>query len=66
MGKPKPDLAGFRKMVELSGADAGDVLYVGDKVNKDVLPAKQVGMQTCLLWAESPEADFCARTFPEC
>lgn len=65
LGRPKPDPAGFRKMVELSGVAASEVLYVGDKVNKDILPAKQAGMQTCLLWAESPEADYCAATFSE-
>lgn len=65
VGKPKPDLAGFRRMIEMSGVPAGEILYVGDKVNKDILPAKQVGMQTCLLWAQSPEADYCAATFRE-
>lgn len=65
VGKPKPDLAGFYKMVELSGCDASEILYVGDKVSKDIVPAKRVGMQTCLLWAESSEADFCATAFPD-
>jgi putative hydrolase of the HAD superfamily len=65
VGKPKPDLAGFRRMVEISGVDAAEILYVGDKVSKDILPAKQVGMLTCLLWTQSPEADFCAANFPE-
>jgi len=65
VGKPKPDSAGFRRMVEMSGADASEILYVGDKVSKDILPAKQVGMQTCLLWTQSPEADYCAASFTE-
>ncbi len=62
-GRPKPDLAGFHKMVELSGASAGNILYVGDKVNKDIRPAKKVGMLTCLIWSESPEADFSIPSF---
>jgi HAD superfamily hydrolase (TIGR01509 family) len=65
VGKLKPDPAGFHKMVELSGAKPGETLYVGDKVGKDIRPAKQVGMVTCLVWSESPEADFCIASFPE-
>jgi len=63
--KPKPALDGFYKMVELSGAPAGEVLYVGDDVAKDVLPAKQVGLRAGLLWANAPEADYCFANFGE-
>lgn len=65
VGSPKPDPAGFRRMVELSGAAAGETLYVGDKVGKDIRPAKQVGMMTCLIWSQSPEADYSVASFPE-
>jgi len=65
VGKPKPDLAGFHKMVELTGVDAAEILYVGDKVNKDIKPAKKVGMITCLVYSYSPEADYSIDAFPE-
>jgi HAD superfamily hydrolase (TIGR01549 family) len=63
--KPKPDPEGFHKMVELSGISPDSILYVGDKVNKDIKPAKRVGMMTCLVWSQSPEADFSISSFPE-
>lgn len=65
MGKPKPDPAGFRRIIELSGVDASEILYVGDKVNKDVLPAKQLGMMTCLVYGQSDEADYSAQSFQD-
>ena len=63
--KPKPDLEGFHKMVEISGVQPGEVLYVGDDVDKDLLPAIEVGITTGLLWKESAEADFCFKGFRE-
>jgi FMN phosphatase YigB (HAD superfamily) len=63
--KPKPDLSGFYKIIELSESKPGEVLYVGDKVNKDIRPANQVGLLTCLVWSKSPEADFSIFEFPE-
>jgi HAD superfamily hydrolase (TIGR01549 family) len=55
---PKPALAGFQKMVELSQIEPPEILYIGDDVAKDVRPAKTVGIQTGLLWSQSPEADY--------
>lgn len=63
--EPKPALEGFLKMVELSGVPAGQVLYIGDHVEKDVLPAKSIGLQTGLLWKQSPEADYCFQRFED-
>ncbi|HEY4522056.1 MAG TPA: HAD family hydrolase [Candidatus Paceibacterota bacterium] len=60
---PKPALDGFHKMVELSNVPAEAILYIGDDVEKDLVPAKQVGMQTGLLWKESQEADYCFKDF---
>jgi FMN phosphatase YigB (HAD superfamily) len=61
--KPKPALDGFRKMIELSGIEPSHVLYIGDDVHKDLLPAKEVGIKAGLLWKESPEADICFKDF---
>ena len=63
ISKPKPALDGFYKMIELSGVESSQMLYVGDDVHKDLLPAKEVGIRTGLLWKESPEADFCFKNF---
>lgn len=63
MGKPDP--AGFQKIIELSGVDASEILYAGDKVNKDVRPAKQLGMVTCLVYGQSDEADYSAQSFQD-
>jgi len=61
--KPHPE--GYCKVVELSGLPANQLLYVGDKVDKDVLPAKAEGIQTCLLWQNSPEATYSALRFKD-
>src|SRR3989338_3646121 len=60
---PKPHLEGFERMIKVSGVPASQILYVGDRVEADILPAKQVGMKTALVWSdkEKTEADY---TFP--
>lgn len=63
--KPKPDLEGFNKMIELSGVPADEILYIGDNVEKDLVPAKKVGIATGLLWAQSSEADYCFADFQD-
>ena len=46
----KPDPAFFAAVLKLVGAqDSSQVLYVGDRVDNDVLPAMQAGMRTCWL-----------------
>jgi HAD superfamily hydrolase (TIGR01509 family) len=45
LGVRKPDPAFFARIVEESGAaSAGDVVYVGDRVDNDVLPAAAAGL----------------------
>jgi FMN phosphatase YigB (HAD superfamily) len=44
LGVRKPDLAFFGCVVELMGCDAGEVAYVGDRVDNDVLPAAAAGL----------------------
>ncbi|GII83622.1 hypothetical protein Ssi03_16120 [Sphaerisporangium siamense] len=63
-GVSKPDPAFFAKVAAVAGRDPGDILYVGDRLDNDVLPAAAAGMRTALLrrgpWgylhAERPEA----------
>jgi FMN phosphatase YigB (HAD superfamily) len=52
-------------MIQLSGVPEKHILYVGDSVEKDVLPAKEVGILSGLLWSVSPEADYCFTSFKE-
>lgn len=61
--EPKPALDGYYKMIELSGIAPENILYIGDDVDKDVVPAKKVGIQAGLLWKESDKADYCFKNF---
>ena len=54
----KPALDGFRSVIEKSEIPAKNILYVGDRVEVDILPAKQLGLQTCLVYGTSKEADY--------
>jgi len=46
MGVAKPDPAFFARTLELLGSpSAGDVAYVGDRVDNDVLPSAAAGMR---------------------
>ncbi|MFP4636667.1 MAG: HAD family hydrolase, partial [Nitriliruptoraceae bacterium] len=48
LGCEKPDPAFFDAVLELTGVeDAGHVLYVGDRVDNDVVPAVARGLRTC-------------------
>jgi HAD superfamily hydrolase (TIGR01662 family) len=44
LGVRKPDPAFFERVVELMGFDAGETVYVGDRVDNDVLPAARAGL----------------------
>jgi len=61
----KPALEGFHKMIELTGLPADQLLYVGDRVSADIIPAKQVGMKAALVWSADNEADYCFNSFDE-
>jgi len=50
LGFEKPDAAFFAAVLARVGVtDPSDVLYVGDRVDNDVLPALEAGMATCWL-----------------
>jgi FMN phosphatase YigB (HAD superfamily) len=44
-GVEKPDAGFFARVVEEAGAPAGEILYVGDRVDNDVVPALAAGLQ---------------------
>jgi FMN hydrolase / 5-amino-6-(5-phospho-D-ribitylamino)uracil phosphatase len=45
LGVAKPDPAFFARCLELMAADPRQVVYVGDRVDNDVLPAAEAGMR---------------------
>ncbi|WP_248964430.1 HAD family hydrolase [Sphaerisporangium perillae] len=63
-GVSKPHPAFFAKVAAVAGREPGEILYVGDRLDNDVIPARDAGMRTALLrrgpWghlhAERPEA----------
>ncbi len=61
----KPALDGFYEMIKKSGLSSKEILYVGDRVSVDILPAKKVGMKTCLVWDKSNEADYSFEKFED-
>lgn len=63
--EPKPALEGFLLMIEKSQLLPGEVLYVGDRVEGEIVPAHRVGVQTALVWDESEKADYSFRSFEE-
>ncbi|WP_326824318.1 HAD family hydrolase [Streptosporangium sp. NBC_01756] len=48
-GVAKPDPAFFAKVVAVSGREPGEILYVGDRLDNDVRPARAAGMWTALI-----------------
>jgi FMN phosphatase YigB (HAD superfamily) len=43
-GVEKPDAGFFARVVEEAGAPAGEILYVGDRVDNDAIPALAAGL----------------------
>lgn len=47
VAKPQPEF--FAKVAEVAGRAPGEILYVGDRLDNDVLAAKRAGMHVALL-----------------
>ncbi|WP_231395860.1 HAD family hydrolase [Mycobacterium sp. URHD0025] len=48
-GVAKPDSAFFLRVIAEANVPADSILYVGDRVDNDVLPARAVGMRTVFI-----------------
>lgn len=48
-GAEKPSPAFFEKLVSVSGLQASEILYIGDRLENDILPAMEVGLRTAHL-----------------
>jgi putative hydrolase of the HAD superfamily len=47
-GFSKPDLRAFQLAAQKAGAEYDEMIHIGDRENKDIIGAKQAGMQTIL------------------
>jgi FMN phosphatase YigB (HAD superfamily) len=48
-GVEKPEPAFFERVIEDAGCPAKSVLYVGDRIDNDVRPAQEAGINTALI-----------------
>ena len=62
-GRPAPE--GFEMMIEKSSLKAENILYVGDRVKLDIVPANKVGIQSGLIYGESELADYNFENFSD-
>lgn len=51
----KPDPVVFKKILEYTKLPANQHLIVGDRFEVDLVPAKKLGMKTCLVWSQSDD-----------
>jgi FMN phosphatase YigB (HAD superfamily) len=61
----KPALDGFNLIVNRSNLSPSSILYIGDRLKADILPAKQVGLKTAMMWASCPDADYSFEQFED-
>lgn len=48
-GVTKPSADFFSRIVQATELDAGEILYVGDRLDNDILPAREAGMRTAFI-----------------
>jgi len=53
VGVTKPDPAGFLYIMKKTGLAPDAHLMIGDRESVDIVPAKALGMHTCLVWSET-------------
>lgn len=58
LGFSKPSLDFFSKIVQTLGFTPQECIMVGNDYNKDIIPAKKIGMQTIFFSQESKDANF--------
>lgn len=67
VGITKPDMAIFNMALEKCKSSASDVFFIGDNIEKDIVPAKSIGMNTILISSEqkSSNADYTINSLEE-
>ena len=63
ISEPKPHPQGFELMIERSDAQPNELVFVGDREDVDIIPAKQFGLITVMVWGQSQEADYSFNDF---
>lgn len=62
-GVAKPDVAFFHKLVAVSGHEPSEIMYVGDRIDNDIMPAAEAGLRTAMIrrgpWGFILEAENC-------
>lgn len=48
-GVQKPDVAFFERVIEAAPVPADQILYVGDRIDNDITPAKKAGLKTAYI-----------------
>jgi FMN phosphatase YigB (HAD superfamily) len=48
-GVDKPNLEFFRRIVDLTQLEPSQIVYVGDRLDNDILPARELGIKTVFL-----------------
>lgn len=58
--KKKPSLDGYYQVIKLSAVEPSQTLYVGDRIEAEILPAKKAGLKTALVWTKEKDtpADY--------
>lgn len=67
VGAIKPSARPFLAALDATGASPDEVLFVADSLEHDILPAKRLGMSTCLVGSSTPSvaADFHIQSIAE-
>jgi putative hydrolase of the HAD superfamily len=67
LNAPKPDIRVYRKIISLSRLKPREIMYIGDRENVDIVPAKKVGMVAVLLSKKNVEtrADYVVKRVSE-
>lgn len=53
---PKPSIEGYKKIIVRSECNPNEIIYVGDREDAEISPAKKEGLNTALVWDENPSA----------
>jgi HAD superfamily hydrolase (TIGR01549 family) len=65
ISNPKPHPHGFKLLIAHSRANPNELLFVGDREDVDIIPAKRLGLVTAMVWGKSKEADYSFDDFTE-
>ncbi|MFC1711308.1 HAD family hydrolase [Patescibacteria group bacterium] len=64
-GRVKPDPYAFKLILNYTKLKPENHLFIGDSDKKEMIPAKKLGMKTCLVWGKSKVADISLKTVYE-